>query len=279
MNPFHRLVVIVVIVGFCAAGISRAQEVVKLDPVPAAIQTIKDATDKKKSSDRAFKSQFEKAQKALVAAAPGSVPKVVALLDEMKPQTQMNAAIILSMIAAKSPKPSKELLDALETCVGNRSDGVRYWGVTGLVRSNAPKEMKNNALRETLDMDRPPSLRLAVLSMVGQAGYKDAAPVLKEHMEDILKPFKAKVKENLSVRSAVAGGRGNPVFVKKDISNLKPGEGKDLAERLARIPEIAEMLLTGSVHEDFMDKRPKNSFYKTPPWELEKCIEEVLAAP
>jgi hypothetical protein len=247
------------------------------DEIAEAIQVIKDASDPEKSAQRAFRSDFRRAQRTLTQAPSESIRPLIALLDEAEFQTHLNAAILLAEIAAEQERASPEVIAALQRCVDNRNEGVRLWGVVGLIRSQASNQVKNDAIRAGLDTEQPVILRLAILSFIDDANYEGALPVLQQHMLAIEGTFQETVDKQLLTGQRVMDAEGNVIEERIDLTRLSLGNTKVLADRIARIPEAEEMILTGYLFESLLerkqDERLEPSFEDNPPWDLQKCID------
>lgn len=177
-----------------AAGDDKAAQLKK------AADAIKTAVDAKKMATRDGRRLFKEGRALLIAEHKASLPFVTALLDEMLPQTRVNAAIILARIVKKNFKesaPPADLVKALTRCLNEQDDAVRYWGLVGLLDAKIADAVKAKALAQCLKLSRPRVLRIIAVSAAEARGLKAGAPVIVAHLKALMPKYKAEVKATL----------------------------------------------------------------------------------
>jgi len=189
-----------ILAGLMAAGPALGQATAEQDPIAEAVQTLKDSANPKVGADSRFKMRLQNAQNTLANNPAKGVPAAVKLLNEENiPQIRLNAAIVLADCAVGGKSASQELLNGLQQCVADSNDAVKYYGMIGLLASNAPIEAKKAAVKTCLDPKRPRVLRMLTAEATAYQGFKEAAPLLVAYLQNILDDYEKRIDGLLTI--------------------------------------------------------------------------------
>lgn len=198
---------VLILMGALMPALLLAQATKSVDPVDDAIQTLKDSADPKLGTDKKFKMQLQQARDTLQKNREQGLPAVVTLLQrESVAQIRLNAAIVLSEYAQQKGDTPKELLEGLKQCVGDSNDGVKYYGVLGMLDTTAPAEMKNEAVKVCLDKKRSRVLRVLTAEAVSSRQFEAAAPVMVVYLQSLLGDYERALNDRLTVETKLDGG-------------------------------------------------------------------------
>jgi len=202
--------------GLVAIGALAQETPVGTDPIVEAIQNLKAAADPDKAAERGFRMDFSRAQRTLIENPQKALPHLVKMLKtENVTQHRINAAIVLAEIAASVAQPSAEMVEAWNLCLKDSSDAVAYWGLAAMMEAKVGDEEKKAAIAECLKLSRSRILRIAAAEAAYSAGFKPAVPLLIQHMQQLLQPYRDQIKSVLT----------RPVEAERYMERGMPGEG------------------------------------------------------
>lgn len=197
---------VLILTGALMPALLLAQATKSVDPVGDAIQTLKDSAEPKLGTDKKFKMKLQQARDTLLKNRAQGLPAVVTLLKrENVPQIRLNAAIVLAEYARQKGDTPKELIEGLKQCVGDSNDGVKYYGVLGMLDTKAPAEMKKEAVKTCLDKKRSRVLRVLTANAVSSRKFRPAAPVMVAYLQSLLGDYERALNNRLTVEKKSDG--------------------------------------------------------------------------
>ena len=265
-----------------------SQEAPSLDRLQEAIQTLKDTTDREKSSERGFTARLTLARRLLVDNRAQSLGLVVGLLDENDTQMRLNGAITLAGFA-RAGDTSPELIEALKRCLRDTNPAITYWGLQGLAAQNMPEKEKLDAIVRCMSDKRSKDIHTAAVYAAKRGNVKQAIPWIVEYQKRRLPSYKLQVEAALIPKKAVAEmryertaepGEEAPEVGKIDPEKLSSQEAvNSLIKRLQAIPVVQELHEVGLILEDMVRSKPQESLFgfdAAPPWALDLCVERAI---
>jgi hypothetical protein len=173
--------------------------------VAQAVETIKSVSTPAAVEEKTFFNSLAQARDTLARDPDASLPELVNLLNnENDPSIRLNAAIVLSQIAAGSEQAPEALVEALRRCATDSSLGVVLQGIRGLMSPSVPEAVRLETLKRSLDPDRPRPLRMTAISLVNDTKFTPAIPLLISHLQALLKSYNSEVTNELTRTESIA---------------------------------------------------------------------------